>query len=1343
MLLHDARIAKAIRYLPMIFCAFCALPGFGQAYLFNLEHFGLEYGFPTRVAYSVAEDQQGYIWVSSQMGIHRFNGQRFKTWSTERLGLPSRRSTFLAVDEHNRIWLSGPETDQSHLLCSILDPEADTVLSPASVTGGHLNEKDIVGMEAAYDGRLGAFVLTHDGSLYRYTDRLQKVADFGKEFPWKGELFPGNAGEYFFIHRGTINYLSPTGELDSIRTEVPGNALLRANRYVDGTYYKYSSNATDRYICKWEHRGLKVIEHTKKDPETLKILLVKTPDYSIYSTKTSIDVRSNDGELLESFHVFPKNSNPAYSTVYEVLHDRKGNIWIASTEGLFKISVRKNPFQVLFPQKSIYGIMRVGPWLISTANEDSTLFNIETQETVPPPRIQNAKGVFQDSEGLVWIMHRRGYLSFFNPATREVWSRLIGIDLFPNQVFEDDVTKVIMLGTRSGLFRLVLEEEDVHLFPIPLGNSGPGLRIRAFSSTREGVWVASSQGLFLVDHAGEKSLRQVSKEEGLPGSDINHFMIDEEGHFWIATVGAGLIHWNVDTDQFEQFTVETGLSNNTIYAVYEDKSGKLWLPSDYGLMTFDKERREVLRVYHTEDGIAHEEFNTFSHFRDASGRLYFGGLGGITTFHPEDSAFTSKQKESPLLLTSVKVVKDGENQYTDRTEAYRQQKKIVLAPDDQIVDIEISYLDFEQVKHNQIAYRLQGYQESWVYPNDMRVFLMHLPYGEHTIQVRARGASGDWSRSVLRIPIEVLRPFYLRTWFWLLCAVLLIAAIATGVRLRLRALRRDRLRLVREVRKRTQTISAQAEELKSLERAKSRFFANITHEIRTPLTLVIGPAEKLLKEEQPAPTRRGLKSILKNSKSLLKLINQLLDIAKMENARMQVLYTREEIVRHTAEWVDQFELVAEQKQIRIQFRSGIEKWEIPFDFEKWGRVLDNLLSNAIKYTPAGGRIELSLDRIEADKAMQIELKVTDSGIGISEEHLEHVFDRFYQVEDEYSVSAGGTGIGLALVKELVELQSGSISVQSKRGKGTTFAVRIPVPDASITDQFPAIQREHAASLDPDAEEQPIPELPIQENRLRLLLIEDHADLRAFIRSCIDEARYEVHEAENGAVGIKMAQKIVPDLIISDVMMPEKDGFEVTRAIRANIVTSHIPLILLTAKTSQDSRMEGLRRGADAYLTKPFDPDELQLRIDKLLELRQLLRDRYRPPGSLSEVEKNRKELPVNLQGEDGFIVDLKAFIEAHMNDPELKVSMITRHFGMSRPQLYRKLSAITDSGISDLIRSARCEKALEMIKAGNMRMSEIAYAVGYSSPGHFSRSFKQQFGVAPSQVLPNGNGINR
>ncbi|MEM9686965.1 MAG: ATP-binding protein, partial [Bacteroidota bacterium] len=946
---------------------------------------------------------------------------------------------------------------------------------------------------------------------------------------------------------------------------------------------------------------------------------------------------------------------------------------------------------------SIRGIFKEADQLWTGGYLDNAVFSTNDQ-TLKKNLPDNLMSFFKDHRGHLLMAMINKVILDYNPAEEKYISYKFEYKSPFNVIFQNTVTKTYWIGTATGLLRF--DRSVGKIIPYPLLPGSEELDIRQGYQNAEGLWIVTNQGIFLMDADSEALVKHYTTTDGLPANNIYCMYEDDEGIYWLATKGDGLIRWDRSNNSFRQYTKNEGLSNNTIYAVYEDDYNTLWLPSNYGLMAFDK-TNATTKVYLPQNGIAHEEFNYLSHFQDTDGTLYFGGLNGIIRFHPKDLR-SEKATSLPLYITNVRTLKKDAETFSDNTTAYTRTKTITLHPEDRMLDVEFALLDYKNNTENQYAYKITGHQEQWIYTNNNKISIMNPPYGRYQLIIKGRGASGQWSENTLNVPLHIKAPFYRKWWFIAILVFATIAGILFTIRWRTQKLQKDRERLEGEVQKRTrkiaqdrEVIEVQAEELKALDKAKSRFFANITHEFRTPLTLIMGPTEQLLKSELPKSARVKLQSMKRNSTQLLGLINELLDLSKLENNKMHVEMAHNDLVACTRELLLPFQPLLDKKALQLHFQCPFQQWEVRFDEDKWSKILNNLLSNAIKFTPQGGTITLSLQKQKTSGGDTIQLRVADTGIGIEPEKLSHIFDRFYQADASTTRMQEGSGIGLSLVKELAELQNGSIHVESTVEKGTVFTLILPLVGevtaevASSTEALAPIHVSVKTQPNPTTSQNGQEKAPA--GTLEVLIIEDNADMRAYIRSCIDETTYHITEAADGAEGIEKARQLVPDLIISDVMMPGKDGFEVTHAIRGHVATSHIPLILLTAKASLESRLKGLERGADAYLTKPFSPEELVLRIQKLIELRQLLQQRYQN----SEIPEEN----TTFKKEDAFIGQLRDYILENISEPDLNGERISSHFAMSRMQLHRKLKTLTDTPTGDFIRSVRLQTALQLLKA--------------------------------------------
>ncbi len=1306
--------------------------GFSQDYLFNTETINMKDGMPYRIVDNITQDKEGFIWISSRGTISRYDGYGFKTYSSSFLNTQSQLFYF-TFDGTNRLWYC-EDTPNNEIMIphsGVIDVRKDTIYTMETISKGLFTSKDVVYIGKANND--GVLIVTRSGKIYAYNGNFEEIYQF--KLPVTNTSFyckTAPDGSYWIIHTNKLfqikdKKLLKTFTFDNYVRDIVAYApdfIIEVNQPTA----RYQKLENDTFVP-FAPRGHK--------PGEIKKLFQVHKDYISYLIeKDELLVQDTLGNIIYRFDAFEsaKGAPEVPPRFYPVkfLTDNQNTLWITYSNGLLKMSAKKNPFKVYKRHNGIRGIFQLGNKLWIGGYHEGIIRDLEkgTTQDIPTLKPFNAMTFHKDMQGHLWIGTFNTTLFKYIPD-RDTYTSY-ALEKSAYLLHQNPLTKTYWTSTLYDLY--TLDTTTGKQTPFPLLPAPETLYIGQFYQNNEGIWVVSNKGLFLIDAEKEVLIKHYSTADGLPSNNINYLHEDDNGIFWLGTKDSGLVRWDRSDNTFMQYTRENGLSNNNIYAVYEDGYQTLWLPSDYGLMAFDKNTATTTKVYLTQNGIPHEEFNTHGHFKADDGTLYFGSQSGAIQFHPA-ALREETSHSSPLYATRVRVLeKDGQT-YADKTAAYLEGEKVNLDPGERIIEVELTLLDYENSSENRYAYKLSGKQQQWIYTQDNKISIINPPYGRYDLIVKARGASGVWSENPIKIPMHVKAPFYMQWWFILIMIVLLAGAVFLWFRRRVQKLKKDRERLETEVQKRTQKIEAQAEELKALDKAKSRFFANLTHEFRTPLTLVTGPVKQIIEENPPVSIKKRLHGVLKNTRNLLGLINQLLDLSKLEGGRMKLEVVHGDIVRYTKELTNRFQSLADAKQLQLKFTADMEVWKIHFDSDKWTKILYNLLSNAIKFT-FEGCITVQLSQVQQENRDYIECIVKDTGMGIAPEKLEHIFDRFYQGDASSTRLQGGTGIGLSLVKELVELQSGSVTVSSTAGRGTEFTVRLPVLSASDTETTVLpIVTETSLSPIPDDISWPRDEQPattgIQEKlhteKLELLIVEDNAEMRSYIRSCIDETAYHITEAANGKEGVEKALEIVPDLIICDVMMPEKNGFEVTQAIRSHTATSHIPLILLTAKASLESRLEGLKRGADAYLTKPFSPEELSLRIKKLIELRKLLQQRYQnknePPEENAAFEK-----------EDSFVSELKAYITNHSSEPNLGVEDISKHFSMSRSQCYRKFKALINASVGHYIRTIRLEKAMHLLKEKQLNITEVAHETGFS-PSNFSKVFKKTYGKAPSELL--------
>jgi signal transduction histidine kinase/DNA-binding response OmpR family regulator len=759
-----------------------------------------------------------------------------------------------------------------------------------------------------------------------------------------------------------------------------------------------------------------------------------------------------------------------------------------------------------------------------------------------------------------------------------------------------------------------------------------------------------------------------------------------------------------------------GLPNEVVYGILPDDSGKLWLSTNKGLSRFNPQSR-TFRNFDVKDGLQSNEFNTGAYFRSESGELFFGGIQGLNYFFPED--ITDNPNKPPVVLTGIKL---GNRPISNKTDpdllsvSVTAVEQITFSYLDDVITFEFAALDYSAPEKNQYAYKLDGFNDDWIHSGHLSTATYtNLPHGTYTFRVKGSNNDGIWNEDGLALTVVVTPPWWHTIWAYGLYVILFLSVLYW---LRRYELNRYNLKNQLKIQK------VQSDSLRNINELKSHFFANISHEFRTPLTMIIGQTETLLHAEDDKRKADRLISVNNNADRLLTLVNQLLDLSKLEAGKLELNPSHQNIVPFLKNLLFSFESLAESNQIQLNFYSSRAVIPLNFDAEKMEQIFANLLSNALKFSESGGRIDVV---IVAEVPDRIEIRIKDTGIGIPKDQLPFIFDRFYQVDQSGTRRHEGTGIGLSLVRELVELHQGSIRVTSEEGLGTEFILQFPFEEVTIERSEDDVEINTASGSDVETGRQSPPDLEymLSEHDELVLIVEDNAEVRSFIREQF-ASEYTVLEAANGLEGIKMSAATIPDLIITDLMMPELDGYQFCAKIRNDEKTSHIPIVMLTAKSGLDSKIEGLESGIDAYLTKPYHIRELRTVVKNLIEQRKNLKKQF------SSATYFKPSAIASSSVDQSFLMKAIEIVTQHIHEEDYLVENLALDLNMSVSQLNRKLKAMVDQPAGTFIRSIRLQRSAELLNQTDKTISEICFEVGFNDQAYFSRAFKKQYGKSPS-----------
>ncbi len=881
----------------------------------------------------------------------------------------------------------------------------------------------------------------------------------------------------------------------------------------------------------------------------------------------------------------------------------------------------------------------------------------------------------------------------------------------------------------------------------------------------------------------------------LPGHYVISLLEDSNGNIWAGTYGNGFCKIDIQkegTIRCTNFSQKDGLSNNVTYSILEDENKNLWISTDFGLSKFNTKDRQF-RNFYKQDGLLNNQFYWSASFKDRNGNLYFGGTDGLNYFNPEEIA-EYKHVVIPK-ITHLKIfnqeIKAGEklhNKVILNKPVYNCDT-ITLSYRDNNISFDLSAFDFNLPEKTSFAYMMEGIDKDWIVVPAQRRFVTYsnLPAKTFNLLIKASNSDGIWNDQPTKVTIIIAPPFWKTAWFSIMLIIGVLVATFFTIQYQIQRFVDQKRILENKVIQRTKQIedqkvilekqateliesnhklerrqtliehqkeelenknneiSAQRDELillnnkvEEINQKQMMFFTNISHEFRTPLTLIISPVEQIISKMNLNPeTISVLKIVNRNAQRLLMLINQLLEIRKIETGNQLLKVEKTEAEPFILETFNSFADLAQKNEIDFKNQISISVVESWIDREKLENVLYNLLSNAFKFTPKQEQIILYASTKNERNTNYLELAVKDTGTGIPKEHLERLFDRFYQVPENHTSKNQGSGIGLSLVKDLVEIMHGTIGVASAPGQGSTFTVSIPISkNAFAADEIDEsgqvfeseIKNRIALFSENITATEPVNNEKVQAEVETVLVVEDNADMRSFICTNLSE-HYRVIEAENGRQGYEMAKDEEPALVISDIMMPEMNGLELCKKIKNNLYTSHIPVVLLTAKGNIEDFVEGLEQGADDYISKPFNIEILIAKVTAIIENRRKLKNRY---NSLEEV--NPSELTISTL-DSQFFKKINEVVEQNYTNADFDVDQFASLMYVSRSQLYKKIKAITDMSTNDFINVYRLKRSAELLKQGNLQVSEIAYSVGFNDPKYFSRIFRKFFKVSPSEFV--------
>ena len=1301
---------------------------FSQTSPYQFVHYAIDDGLPSNAVTDIIEDQEGFIWIATQSGLCRFDGYQFKTFQhhpNDSNSITTSQVGHLLLANDGNIWV-GPWGNTFNLYDQKSERFIPYNLRSASTC---FLEDDLGDL---WIGSYANLWKLHKGA--EVCDSIPEAGQISVASLCKdrvGNIWIGSWDRILTYHPGRQQFKTYTTDFgtESILEDTHGNLWVGSFNGlglfdpISGgvTWYQQDPNnssgpGSNKVNCIYEDRNKKLWVGTNRGLHLFDKL-------SGLFKRISID-----------------NSNPD-KQITSICEDKAGNIWIGTgSNGVYMLKAHRYPFHHFQNQpgnqKSIshndvttFFEREDSNILIGTRGGGLNLFNRSNWSfsTIPlPNQSQTVEwAILQDHDGYLWV-NSEG-LKRFHPNLRTHVNDFITYPIFPWTIFLDSRKEV----WTSSLFTLGRFQPEIsHPNQYTQRKKLPSGLIEGHSNSiyedsKQNIWVCTPHGLYLYDPVKDHF-------EGHLQQEALSVMDEQDGIFLVAVPG-GLIEYDWKADSI--------LNHFDFGAIVPigaeiDDSGNYWVISPNGLYQFNYKNHIVKKYDHT-DGMPINQFNTWASMKSHSGELFFGGDNGFIYFHPDSlkaNTYLPTVVITDFLLANQTVPISGSNSDTSSVKSplfctINQTEQIILPFRQNIFSFQFAALDYTNPSKNRYRYQLLGFTEDWIETdaNNRVATFTNLDPGDYTFTVIASNNDGLWNPNGKSIQITILPPWWLTWWAYAAYFLILIGIFILIMR---DIRRRDKMKL------RLQLEQLEVRKMKELDEMKTQFFANISHEFRTPLTLILGPLKQMYDGLFSGDPNNIYEMMIRNGNRLLKLINQLLDFSKLEAGIIPLQASEVDLIAFSKMIFANFESTAQSRNIRYFFQSDTSKLKLYLDKKHFEKIILNLLSNAFKFTPDKGEIFLKISKNISNETIDkgdgiVEIEVADTGIGIEKDQISHIFDRFYQVEDAKSSMQEGTGIGLALVKELVKLHYGSIDVISKKSLGTSFIIHLPLGKSHLTTEELAIGAIEEDSLRIPAS---LPhfrkdnfEEQLDDSKLALI-VEDNPDMRKFIAECL-LGDYKIIESVNGEDGLDKAVNKIPDVIVSDVMMPMMDGYELCQKLKLDERTSHIPVILLTAKADKKSKIIGLEFGADDYLTKPFNIDELQIRIRNLIKQRAKLRRRFSKNITLQP-----KELAITSTDEK-FINRALKIIQENIDNTEFGAEQFSYEIGLSRSQLHRKLKALANQSALDFIRSYRLNFAKQLLDKQYGNIAEISYASGFNNPSYFAECFRKQFGILPSEAL--------
>jgi signal transduction histidine kinase/ligand-binding sensor domain-containing protein/DNA-binding response OmpR family regulator len=1327
---------------------------------------------------SMHEDNYGYIWIRTTANIFCCYDPRLESFIDYDPGNKVKNFSYVRTFSNGDVWLWGPRDGCCHI--QHVGKE---------LKSKRYNEKELGSRHVNFvyeDSGKKIWIGTDNGLFCLSDDRITQMSE-GLNFYSVHEL----DNRLYFITNSHILTFGIRRHNFRPAIAFPGNRSLSLNNTMHLNHgLIFVATKEDMIIFDTRNAGFIPPEVFFKNRglQNANFITDNKGNKWIYN-KTGILWRHLSGNHFSEISLIPRNILSTIDLErYEIFHDSHDIIWITTYgNGLFALDLNNRQTchytmensdlptnYLLCVTEDNSGEIWVGTEFVGISKISLTNYPVKIMYPAPGEKNNRSNAVrliYEDSQGRYWLGTRTGYLHVYDASFRKIKTHLIQEGL--PFVMEEDTLGNIWLGTRGNgvmvfppsgdapvhTYRLhdidrqntssnnvydIIRDSKNRMWIATFGgglhlaerrSSGISFRhintrtvnqdmVRVIRQDRSGmIWTGTNDGINVFDpdeliRDKDKYINfhfDVNNDRSLNNNEVKAIFEDSKGRIWFGTTGGGLNllvrEEPLENSWFKHYTAKNGLSNEVVQTIMEDNEGYIWVSTERGIFRFDLQTERFENFSFSGEWQA-GLFNEASCWKRKNGELMFGSYSGIIIFNPAEikyDTYTPPVVITGLKINGVDVRPSGKD--SPLSESITMTEKIELAYNQNSFNIEFAMLNYHSPDFNQYAYFLEGYEKDWNPATRYNVAAYrNVPPGTYRFRVKGSNSFGIWTENETPLKIVVIPPFWKSTPAFIFYFVILVVAVFFAVRIILKIHR----------------LNTAVEVEKQLTEYKLRFFTNISHEFRTPLTIIRGSIESLANlNNLPLSVSKHILQMSKSSSRLLRLIDQLLEFRRLQNNKMELKLEKTEAVAFFYDIYSTFKELAERKNIEFLFQSTVREQDMLLDKGKMDKIAYNLLSNAMKYTPENGTVILQLDFSTQDDVLT--LSVSDSGTGIPKEKRSSLFVRFAQI-DQFS---GGTGVGLHLTAELATVHKGKVAYTDSELGGACFSVSIPLSESNYDkdDIVPAVLSSGLTNMITDTDQAEQTDILLQDkhfNHYKLLVIEDDDEVRDFILNQFD-LFFTVFSAKDGIEGMEKAAAEQPNLIICDVMMPKMDGFEVTRRLKDNFDTSHIPIILLTAHSSYEHQLEGIQAGADAYIIKPFSIKYLKTRIVKLIEQREKLQQKFaREPGVVFHM--------TNFSDKDKEFLDrIHLLIEQNMENEDFSVDTFARIAGMGRTVFYKKVKGMTGHSPNEYIRIIRMKKAAELLASTNLNISEVSYKVGIGDPFYFSKCFKAQFGKSPSQ----------